>query len=957
MTWFRTTRYGIGLHWRAPVAGAALTLALSTTTSWAAPGYDLDTVFYFGPGDPDDPHFYPPSGLNNHGAVVGEIARWQEPWYWDGGFMGLDTWTRGRVRDVSDGGHVIGEEYYSGGTVMWDGQGLIGLPIGAAAVAANGDVVGSDDGIAAVWLYANQQVVSLGTLGGAASAGLGLNDSGAHVGRAQIVDGIYHAFLQQFRRNMEDLNDRLPPDTPWVLTEARDINALGQIVGWGTLDGEKRAFLLDGSEVTDLGPGIGDTTDRLIINNRGEVLFPANYSTPAGLLYRAGGFYDVESVLLPPDNGWDLSSVADLNDYGDILAFATADNTYNSYPVLLHPDDAPFIVVTTETIVVPEGETTNVEVSLGQDPGGPITVTTAFVEGDADLSIVAGAQLSFDPSNWSVKQVITLAAAPDDDTLDGEAMFEITGPGLKPESLTVVEVDDDFDGVFFVDAAADGDGTGVDWGNAMTDLQVALDSARGNSQVQEIRLAQGTYLPALAGGDPITSFELVPGVDVLGGYAGVTEPDPDARDPLAYPTILSGDIDGDGTHAGNVYRVVYGLYLTPAVTLDGVTVVQGQSRIAFYSGELHLSNCRFPDDGEQCDLAVSASADPDTSAVITIDRCEISGQWGRYGRGAVQADRYSQMEITNSLFLDNVIDYPHADANGAAIWIRDAHVQVSGCEFVGNQSDNGGAIAVQRDNATASLSVSDCLFRDNEARMDGGAIMAEANTLVEMVNCEFNGNGAAGSGGTIVCDTRDFDLINGTFANNTAAAGGAVSCGYRKPTIRNSILWNNTPNQIDSPSGLTVTHSIIQGGHSGDGNLDVDPNFVDLDGPDGIPGNADDDLRLAAGSPAIDAADNTQVPDGVVFDLDGNPRFVDDPDTPDTGVPGAPGPIVDMGAYEYQPGGDIPGDLNGDGCVDQADLGTLLASYGVDDGGDIDGDGDTDQADLGELLSHYGDGC
>ncbi len=57
------------------------------------------------------------------------------------------------------------------------------------------------------------------------------------------------------------------------------------------------------------------------------------------------------------------------------------------------------------------------------------------------------------------------------------------------------------------------------------------------------------------------------------------------------------------------------------------------------------------------------------------------------------------------------------------------------------------------------------------------------------------------------------------------------------------------------------------------------------------------------------------------------------------------------------PGFSLPGDLNGDGCVDQADLGELLSAYGVDDGGDIDGDGDTDQADLGALLGNYGVGC
>ena len=63
-------------------------------------------------------------------------------------------------------------------------------------------------------------------------------------------------------------------------------------------------------------------------------------------------------------------------------------------------------------------------------------------------------------------------------------------------------------------------------------------------------------------------------------------------------------------------------------------------------------------------------------------------------------------------------------------------------------------------------------------------------------------------------------------------------------------------------------------------------------------------------------------------------------------------------AYVFDAGGaPCPGDLDGDGDVDQNDLGILLACYNIDDGGDLDGDGDTDQNDLGFLLAFYGIPC
>jgi len=74
-----------------------------------------------------------------------------------------------------------------------------------------------------------------------------------------------------------------------------------------------------------------------------------------------------------------------------------------------------------------------------------------------------------------------------------------------------------------------------------------------------------------------------------------------------------------------------------------------------------------------------------------------------------------------------------------------------------------------------------------------------------------------------------------------------------------------------------------------------------------------------------------------------------------------PDPLCPMFCVYVSKSPGIDGDLNGDGCVDQSDLGILLADWGCtppnDCVGDIDGDGYTGQSDLGALLANWGAGC
>jgi len=165
--------------------------------------------------------------------------------------------------------------------------------------------------------------------------------------------------------------------------------------------------------------------------------------------------------------------------------------------------------------------------------------------------------------------------------------------------------------------------------------------------------------------------------------------------------------------------------------------------------------------------------------------------------------------------------------------------------------------------------------------------------------------------------------------------------------------------QLAPPSDVSVEFSLvgqISPEYVGPGTIDADPLFVDSFGPDGFSGTGDEDLRLMPGSPAIDAASNSRaLAAGVTCDIEGDPRFFDDPMTLDTGE--GSGPITDMGAYEFRDASSqpCPADLDGDCLVGAPDLASLIASWGDTQSiADLSGDGVVGAADLAALIAAWG---
>lgn len=401
--------------------------------------------------------------------------------------------------------------------------------------------------------------------------------------------------------------------------------------------------------------------------------------------------------------------------------------------------------------------------------------------------------------------------------------------------------------VLYVDAGAGGAQTGLSWANAFVNLQDALAAASCERLVQEIWVAEGTYEPDQGAGQTPgsrqASFHLLDGVAVYGGFAG-TETSRAQRNPQMHPTILSGDL------AGN----------------DG----PGFSNRS--DNSIHVLVYIPVEPGSDC------------------------------GAGPARLDGF----IISGGNADGPTPTVNPDGIGGGLLVRHGSPRIEGCIFVSNRAGRGGALACTRDSAAR---IRRCKFAGNRADAGGGAVEVNDSAVPEFVNCAFSGNEVVmGDGGAIAL--RAFcalKLYSSTISMNTASgSGGALAGQAMQPasaTIENCILWSNAGfgSQIFPGGGdPTVRYSIVQGGWGGaggEGVLSFNPMFADLDGQDNQVGTADDDVRLTAASPAIDAGSNNGVPPGVIVDLAGRPRFLDDVLVPDTGL--GVDPLTDMGALEF----------------------------------------------------------
>ena len=303
----------------------------------------------------------------------------------------------------------------------------------AYAINNAGQVAGTSDSLSIdthAFLFTDGTgMTDLGTLGGYVSTSFALDGSGNVVGTAETAASAMHAFLwTQASAAMRDLNEFIPVNSGWVLTEARGMNDSGQIVGNGLLNGQPRAFVLTPNSGPDIAPpvAIANAPNITTLNNFAE-LFPIT-------------FWDDVSVLNASVAAGAVR-VTGPNGYNQVATF------YNKVPAT-----ADGLKVVATYYVTPPGGSWNgaangvysisIEPNVARDvagnfmPGGVVGTFTVATETKPVITIGTGGAITMAvPTTFTLSALSSFPHAPGDVVNvtidwknDGTDVQAITGP-------------------------------------------------------------------------------------------------------------------------------------------------------------------------------------------------------------------------------------------------------------------------------------------------------------------------------------------------------------------------------------------------------------------------------------------------------------------------------------------------------------------------------------------------
>jgi uncharacterized repeat protein (TIGR01451 family) len=396
---------------------------------------------------------------------------------------------------------------------------------------------------------------------------------------------------------------------------------------------------------------------------------------------------------------------------------------------------------------------------------------------------------------------------------------------------------------------------------------------------------------------------------------------------------IAGAGSGSTIVDGNFLDRVFNTGANTTVTISGMTIQNGRP-----GGIGHLTSC-----SSEGSTTASGGGILDSGA-LTLSSAVLKGNLTEGDGGAVEDNGTQPLTITGSTLDGNAACKPSVffpafgnggavdESHGAAVTIDSSTIDENQANLNGGGVDEAGAI----NQASGSLTITNSTLSGNTAANnagnngEGGAVSGEGSPGTEHLFADvLTGNSSPGGGGG-VGGTDMVSIVNSTITQNTASSGGGGVEADGADTISFSTVNANTA--TSSPGGNIVTggeagtvaldDSIVAGGKGPGGNPDNCANNVGggitsnghnlFDDSGTSCGKAASDVvnadpklsslannggptqteALQAGSPAIDAADDTRCPET---------KNSSNAQVDERGYPRPQGSHCDIGAFEATP--------------------------------------------------------
>ena len=336
----------------------------------------------------------------------------------------------------------------------------------------------------------------------------------------------------------------------------------------------------------------------------------------------------------------------------------------------------------------------------------------------------------------------------------------------------------------------------------------------------------------------------------------------------------------DNVSTPGTVHVAAGTYYENIVLKDGIELLGAGNASTIIDGMQNGSVIKANDIGNTTRLdGFTVTNGSGTSVMFSATNHACGG--GMYNNNASLT--IIDCTFQNNLATGFVGGNDNDDYGGGMANLFGSSPTITDCTFRSNSISGTGYGGGMANLFGSSPTVTDCIFQGNSAFSSGGGMYTEG-TSPTITNCIFQNNSTHCWGGGMDNTYSSLPTItNCIFQGNSAFYGGGGIENYNScsSTITNCVLWDNRPDDIcNFASTPVVTYCDVKGTlYPGIGNINASPMFANA---------AAGDFHLTAGSPCIDAGDNSasSLPSA---DFDGDRRIL-----PVWGT-------VDMGVDEYVP--------------------------------------------------------